>query len=136
MNEGTRDMEELVRRWGVLDERIRKDTEDRDRLGWAITRSMQEDGATALDHPTHVVELATKNEWDRSKLHPLRELIPPEVLAKGYTPEHEETVVVAESWNMQQVKTWVKYGNRVQAIIEGAAKPKPPVLAIRPKEPK
>ena len=66
----------------------------------------------------------------------LAELVPPEELAKGFTPAHEETRVVPDKWNMVKVKPWAKYGTAVALIIEGAAIPGTPRLVIKQKEAK
>ena len=87
-----------------------------------IGRRMQERQATEIPHPTVLMTMRRETFFDRDALAPLRELVPPDALGKGYTPAHAETVQVAEKWNMQQVKVWAKYGGEIAAIIERASK--------------
>ena len=97
---------------------------------------MTENNATVIDHVTHEATLVRTPQVDRSKLYPLAEIVPPEVLAKGFTPQHEETTttIVPDKWNMQQVKTWKKYGKEAQEIIDNATTLGPPRLVIKAKK--
>ena len=45
------------------------------------------------------------------------EAIPPEELARGLTPAHDEVVPVPDEWNLRVVKTWKSFGDAVAAII-------------------
>lgn len=125
--------EELIDAWANIVATQEALTRERYEIEQELMRRMAADGATILDHPRYDVTLTAKIEYDRGKLHPLRELVPPEVVAKGYTPEHEETVVVPERWNMTKVKTWAKYGKAAQEIIEAAAFKSAPRLSIKAK---
>ena len=46
------------------------------------------------------------------------EAIPPEELARGLTPAHDEVVHVPDRWDLRVVKTWARLGESVAAIIE------------------
>ena len=62
-----------------------------------------------MPHPDYEVKLKEGTlTWDPSILFELREFVDPEELADGYTPEHEETVLVADSWNMTKIKKLMK----------------------------
>lgn len=50
----------------------------------------------------------------------LKELIPPEVYATGYTPEYVQQVTVPEKWDLRVVNGWVKYGTEIGQVIERA----------------
>jgi len=99
-----------------------------------IVQAMEADGATILDHPDFNVELSESREWDRSKLSPLAELIPPDVLAKSFTPAHQATIDVPDRWDMRQVLALRRRGTRVQEIIDGAQIPGRRRLSVKEKE--
>ena len=98
-----------------------------------LTHRMVANGATAIPHPAATVTFEGGQAWDKSKLYPLRELVSPEDLDGAYMPEHEETVVVAESWNMTKVKPLAKFGREVAEAIESARVPTAPRLKIKPR---
>lgn len=126
--------EELVNAWATIQEAQEELAKNKYEIELEITRRMTMDGATVLDHPTHDVTLTTTLQYDRNNLHPLRELVPPDVVAKGYTPEHEVMRTVPESWNMTKVKTWKRYGTDARRIIEEAAFPGQAKLTIKAKK--
>jgi len=104
------------------------------RVGLILQQRMEERGATAIPDEHYEVRLKEGSPtWDYGILGQLREIIPPDELAKGYTPEHEQTVMVPESWNMTKIKPLAKYGNDVATIIERARIPGRARLSIQPK---
>ena len=78
--------------------------------------------------------LALAETYDNGKLAALRELLPPEEIARAYTPAHEETRQVPESWDARVFRSWGKYGKDVAAIIERATIPGAPRLSIKAKK--
>ena len=109
--------------------------ESADRAEYALLTRMQADGATAIAHPKYEVELRrAQPTYDTGRLAALRELIPPDEVALGYTPEHEEVVVVAEKYDMRIVKGWTRFGQAVRDVLEGAAITGAPRLRIRRKK--
>jgi hypothetical protein len=83
-------------------------------------RRFHEAGATIIPGSTSNVVLKPTHDYRREDLIPLLELVPHEALERGYIPAHQETVEIGAKFNMQQVKTWAKYGDRVARIIEQA----------------
>lgn len=63
-----------------------------------------------------------KIHWNKDALKPLLELesIPPDELAKAYTPAHKMSVDVPENWNMTKAKTLTKFGTDVERIFTQA----------------
>lgn len=117
----------------ALEEASRR--EERQRLEFELQKRLEARGAKELAHPELEVKLDIPSPtYDYGKLRRLAELVPPDVLLTGYSPEHQETqvVMVKEKWNMVKVKPWVKYGNEVAEVIEGAKMPGGPArLKIR-----
>jgi hypothetical protein len=99
-----------------------------------LVQRMQADEATVIDHPTHTVKLKVGTEYDKSRLFPLHELVDPEVLAAGYTAEHEKTVTVPESYDMRKILPLRSRGKDVAAVIDAASHPGKPRLTIEAKE--
>jgi hypothetical protein len=128
------DTEALVSAYAVITDSLVVTRETQLKMEYEIITRMQEDGATMLDHPMQDVELKVDTIYDRDKLHPLRELVPPEIVAKGFFPEHEETVTVKERWDMRRILTWRKYGKAAKDIIEAASRPGKAKLVVKAKE--
>jgi hypothetical protein len=99
-----------------------------------LTRRLQERGATRLDHPTLEVQLVTPSPtYDWNTLRRLAAVVPPEELAKGFTPAHQEVVMIPDKWNLTKIKPLIKYGNAVVEIINAAMIPGTPRLKITAK---
>lgn len=132
-------MDELITDYIQLQESVGMLTETLDRTRMELHQRMESQGATAWPHPTHKVELKSSLSYDHAKLIPLRELIDPvELESSGaFIPEHEDTNIVPDMWNMTKVKPFAKYGDNIKAIIKGAAYVSKTSLSIKPKpEPK
>ena len=126
--------DELLDVWANADGVVKRWVEKRDRIELKLRQRMEAEGATAIAHPTLTCELkAPTPTYDYGKLHGLAELVPPDVLATGYTPPHEETVTVPERWDARVFKTWAKYGAGVARVINDAAIPGTPRLVIKSK---
>ncbi len=131
------DSDDLVRRWGAATKAIARASEAVGRIEWELTRRMEEAGATVLPHPEFDVELKTGSAtYDVAKLNPLREIVPPELLATAFMAEHEETTtrLIPDKWDMRKALTFRKLGNDVAAIIEAAKVPGRVRLQIKAKE--
>ena len=50
----------------------------------------------------------------------MRELLDPEDIKLFYVPEHEDTIIVKEKYDMRVGNGFKKYGGEVKAAIEGA----------------
>jgi len=112
---------ELLEGIVLAQEQVKQALEVRDRLTFEAERRMLERRATAIDHPD--IECILKYPsptYDYGLLAALKEKVSDEVLYEGYTPAHEETVQVKESWDMRTVKTWRKYGKLIADIIDRA----------------
>ena len=126
------DNQQLLDKWEVINAGFQYYKEIRDRLELELRQRMEAEGATAIPHPSLLCELQYPSPtYDYGKLRGLAELVPPEELAKGFTPAHEETRVVPDKWNMVKIKPLAKYGAAVAEIIEGAAIPRTPRLVIK-----
>ena len=102
---------------------------------FAIIQQMDAAGQTEVPHATIVCRLERKPAYAKERLYPLRELLDPTVLAEGYLPEHKETVVMPETWDLRQVLKWArKYGDDVRAVVEAATMPGPPRLHVERKK--
>lgn len=127
------DIDALVARCADIEAELIRLRDQHQRMEYEIIKRMEAEGATALTHPGYDVELKSKPEYDRTKLAGLREIVPPDELPKGFTPEHSETVQVPEKWDLRRVLTWKKYGRDAQAILEAATLPGAPKLSIKAK---
>jgi hypothetical protein len=127
---------ELVRQWGSYDDLVKDMNLQQGLVEMVLTRQMVANGAKELQHATHEVKLKQAPIVDRAALTPLLEMeeIPPEELAKAYTPPGEKIVKTDAAWSMTGVKPLMKYGGRVKKVIEDAQSLGPPRLVIKKKE--
>jgi len=126
---------ELVEGIVLAQEQVKQALEVRDRLTFEAERRMLERRATAIDHPT--IECILKHPsptYDYRLLVALKEEVSDQILFTGYTPAHEETVPVKESWDMRVVKTWRKYGSNIGAILDMAVIPGQPRVQVKVKK--
>ena len=129
------DNNHLLTRWQIYEEHNRNAVLWMDRIEFELKRRMEADGATAIAHPLLTCELKTPSPaYDQGKLRGLAELVPPEILATGFTPAHPETIMVPDKWNATKFKAWVKYGDAVAQVISDAAIPGTPRVRITRKE--
>ena len=118
------DNNQLLLKWDIVDRTAASFMVWKDRIEFELKRRMEGDGATAIAHPLLTCELKTPSPtYDTGKLRGLAELVPLDVLATGFTPAHEEVVMVPDKWNATKFKTWVKYGDAVTKVISDAAIP-------------
>ena len=127
------DIETLVIGYAALKARMESDSIRLGQMELRIIQAMDDQGATILDHPTQHVSLRRPVRWDKSKLDPIRELVPPEALKGAYYPRHEVSTVVEANWNMTKTRGLGKYGTGVQDILDGARFEGAPKLSITPK---
>lgn len=116
------DQDLASRIWEIKQEQARL-RELGDRAEATLLRRLEGRGAKELHHPELDIKLDTPSpSYDYGKLRKLGELVPPDVLLTGFTPEHQETqvVTVKEKWNAVKFKTWTKYGKEIQEVIDGA----------------
>lgn len=127
---------ELVRQWGSLADVIDDMAQQQGLVEMVLTKQMVKNGAKEIPHATHEVKLKQDPIVDRAALIPLLEMeeIPPEELAKAYTPAGEKVVKTQATWSMTGVKPLMRYGGRVKDIIEGAQSLGPPRLSIKKKK--
>jgi len=87
-----------------------------------LLKRMLADGASILPHPD--IECKGKKEntsWDYGKLALVRELLHPNDIENGfYTPEHEETIVIPEKYDMRIGRGYLKYGGEIKERLEAA----------------
>lgn len=103
---------------------IKKRQRSIDEARWMLERHVAElmdaEGASTMRTENHVVKITRPVTYDTTKLAQLREITDPLDLDGVYTPEHEETRVVAERWNMVKGKKLLKLGNAHRDLIEKA----------------
>lgn len=91
------------------------------RYEWEALRRAKERGAKVIYDETFDCEIVETAQYDRTRLTPLLEELPDDLLEKCYTPEHPEIVSVPASWNMTQVKSAVaKLGGKARDILNAA----------------
>lgn len=127
---------ELLADYKVALDVLKATRESAGRLEYEIIKRAKEKGARVmlgdnglsvnLDYGTPAV--------DYNVLAQLRERIPPETIAEGCTPEHEETITVPEKWNMTTVNKWAAFGSEEAEIIKRAKLYGRPKLKIVEKE--
>ena len=127
------DLESLVDDYAASLAFIRQQTEVLERTEYQIIAALDAQGATVMDHPRYHVEVSRKTEWAKDKLYMLAEFVPPDALAKAFTPAHEETITVAEKWDVRKVLPLAKYGECAKAIIESARIEGAPKLHVEAK---
>lgn len=97
------------------------------RMQYDLQSRLEARGATELPHPDLVVKLEYPSPvYDVGKLAALREHLPEALLleTRAWTPEHVETVMVAEKYDARVFRTWgAKYGVEVKAAIDAARMP-------------
>ncbi len=102
-----------------------------------LFQRLKDRGATAIDDPDFECVLKATISYDTSLVVPLKEIVDPDVLKdNGWTPAHEETVQVAESFNMTRIKKLLKFGDDVKRVIEAAQVTGPSRLVIKAKKKK
>lgn len=118
-----------------LQEQIKELMDARDRIDYVLTKHMEVDGATAINHPDYEVTLLPKSiQYDPGVLQRVFEYVSmAEMVAKGaYMPEHEETV--SAKFNMTRMKPLAKYHGDIGKIIEDAKLEGPAVIKITRKK--
>jgi len=93
-------------------------------LKFQLLRRMRDDKATTFPHPE--IECTAKKDntsWDYNTLRPILELLDKSDIEAFYSPEHEETIIVEEKYDMRIGKGYLKYGGEVKEIIERATQP-------------
>ena len=112
---------------GVLAAAQQEAKEATDRHGMLVLEGLQRAaaiGATTLYGKSMNFVVTQANEYDRTKLPPLLELLDPEAKGKCFIPAHPETVDVPDKWDMTQVKKYAKArGNEALDIVERATFP-------------
>ena len=104
-------------------------------LEFELQQRMEEREAKAILWERGTCELKMPTPTiDPSRLTALHELLPPEVIAEGYMPAHEEMISVPDRWDMRKVNTWIKFGREVAEVIEAAKLPGRGRLKITLKE--
>jgi hypothetical protein len=120
--EDDRLLEEYVR----LAETARILGEEMGHIMMELTHRLEARGAQGMYHPTIQCRLdPPRPEYDTNKLMGLKELLPPAIIAKGFTPEHMEKV--PDKFDMRTVKSWgTMFGHEVKGVIDGARLPAGP----------
>ena len=127
------DDHELLATRALYDQWVRENVDMRDRVDMEIQRRLTDRNATAIFDEDYTCTLETGTPTvDLGIMAGLKELLPPEILAEGYTPEHQEPV--AERWDLRKVNVWSKAGGEVARVIEEAKIPGRPRLVVKEKK--
>ena len=111
---------ELVGEYDKVLNQLKALREQKSRIEFKADTLMRKRGATVLQGDSKELVKSIKSEYDKSKLAPLKELIPMEDLIrrKAYIPEWTEQVTHEEKWgNMTTIKTLSEYGQDISDII-------------------
>ena len=107
----------------------------RDRIDYALTKSMEGRKATAISHPDYDVALEPPApKYDPGVLQRVFEYVSmAELTASGaYTPAHKE--MAPAKWNMTKLKPAGKYHGDINEIIEDAKLQGPAIIKVKPKK--
>ena len=105
------------------------------RAEYVLVRRMERVGARVVPHDTYDVKLEPGTAGlDVSRVLPLKELLPAEYLAKCWTPEHEEVVVVKERWSLRDLLATARaLGGEVARLVAEATLRGPARLSVKAK---
>ena len=107
----------------------------RDRIDYALTKSMEGRKATAISHPDYDVALEPPApKYDPGVLQRVFEYVSTaEMTASGaYTPEHEETVPA--KFNMTKFNPLAKFHGDIGKLIEDAKLQGPAIIKVKRKK--
>ena len=131
------DNQGLLDLWADVEATEVRACDQRLRIEAELQQRMEADGARLIYHPDLLCEIKLPPPaYDANKLAGLKELVAPEVLARGYTPEHTEVVTIREHWDARVFKSWGRYGAEISKAISDAVLPSRGKLSIKRKEPK
>ena len=131
------DTQDLLSLWADVEAAEARAREQRLRIEAELQQRMEQDGARVVYHPDLLCEIRMPPPaYDTNKLAGLKELVAPEVLARGYTPEHTEVVTIREHWDARVFKSWGRYGTEISKAINDAVLPSRGKVSIKRKEPK
>jgi hypothetical protein len=134
---GKMDTDLLLMVWTDRSGKVEEAMNDKGRIEQELTRRMNADNSTQIQHPIFEVKLGTPN-YDYSRLKALAELVDKDEYARAYTPAHQEEkkVDVPEKFDMRVVNAWLKYGASIQEAISYAELPLSRRITIRRREQK
>ena len=114
-------VESLFRQWQTRKTEQQELSDSIGRIEMELRRRLAASNATAIAVDGFKAELVLGAPTaDPSVLVALKEheAIPPEELARGLTPAHDEVVHVPDKWDLRVVRTWLRFGESVAAIID------------------
>jgi hypothetical protein len=134
-NMTTMDDHELLHIRDLYNMWAHENAEHRDRADMELRRRLEQRGATKIfdEDYTCTLEMGTPT-IDLNIMAALKELLPPDVLAEGFTPEHDVTETVPDKWDLRKANTWMQAGGDVAEVIERAKIFRSPRLVVRAKE--
>lgn len=96
-------------------------------LKYIILKRMITDNASMMQHGRLRCKIKYQPpKYENHKLHPLFEILDPDLLKDAYTPAHEELIQVAEKWDGRKLRALLKHGEAVAEIINNAKLPSAP----------
>ena len=112
---------ELLAVYTAVQDTLRDMRDQAGRIEMELLTRMRERGATSIPDSAFMCELVEDVKYDQSAFTPLKEAFIPSDLETVFTPAHEETKVVPESWNTVKVKAMArKYGAVALEVVEKA----------------
>lgn len=112
---------ELIQTGILIQDQMNDLNDDYKWIKWILLKEMVSTNATKLQHPDILCEARLdKTTFNYSKLALVREKLDPADLKKFYIPEHEETSMVPESYDMRVGTGLKKYGGDIQKLLEEA----------------
>ena len=131
------DNDALAATWMAADAQVRAWRRHIGQVDMVLTDRLDAAGALELPAADYKILAAPKVTYDQARMTPLKQLLPPEVLAEAHTAAHVEQVTVPEKWNMVKAKGWGKrFGAQVQAIIDHARLESPGKIKITARDPR
>jgi hypothetical protein len=117
--------EALLTRYDDLGQSLAKLTEKVGKLKQEIMRRAEARGATGILSDEYICRIKTVNTYDPSILVALKERLDElGELNHCYAPEHQETITVAEKWNVTKLMPIARLiGDEAMAIVERAKVP-------------
>jgi|TARA_Y100000310_G_scaffold343146_1_gene449433 hypothetical protein len=102
------------------------------RIEMELRQRMESLGATQLAAEGYEIIDEGKKVYDFNRLVALREILPDSVISEAFTPAHEETIDVADKWDMRKVQHWPKkYGHDVADIVGRSTTILPGKVAVK-----
>ncbi len=113
--------EELIEKAMLQQENIAYLNDDYQYIKFLLLKKMKSSKATKLQHPDiDCVAKVGQTEYNYGELGKVRELLDKEDIAKFYTPEHEDTIIIKEKYDMRVGNGFRQYGGDIAKFLDEA----------------